>query len=98
MFRCKYCGNQTVSEPADQTPPLDFCDHSGEVECAPFDTEELIESYCNQLCDAIKRHTQYSNMYKFSMQFKDKRLHEFHLNRALKYIRMVSDMHDWLDF
>ena len=63
-----------------------------------YDVEKLIESYCNQLSGSIRRHTELANMYKFSVQFKDERLHEFHLNRALKYVKMVSYMHDWLDF
>lgn len=26
--RCVYCGEPTDTDPPDQTPPLDYCDHS----------------------------------------------------------------------
>lgn len=29
-FRCKYCGCPTTTDPADQSPPLAECNHTGE--------------------------------------------------------------------
>jgi len=32
IHKCKFCGADTVLDPADQSPPFTTCDHSGEVD------------------------------------------------------------------
>jgi len=31
VFACRYCGCPTTTDPADQSPPLAYCDHDGEI-------------------------------------------------------------------
>lgn len=52
LHRCIYCGNPTTTDPTNQYPPADYCDHSGEN---AVDTTRPVITLGTQVRRAISR-------------------------------------------
>lgn len=63
-----------------------------------IDIEGILEDYCNDCSKRAEMYTEMANYYDHGTSHADERTRDHYLVKALKEVRRISEIHDWLDF